>query len=92
MDIENFIYKTVSGIENGLSKANKKMGKEEVIKSDINFDLFVEPKKDKIIVHDSKTIKENKATLNRIRFTIQFTTKHQTMAEILSEINKTNQN
>ena len=89
MDIENFIKKIISGIENALDTANKEMkGDEKLIKSDINFDLFIEPKKDKIMVNDAKTIKEAKSILNRIKFTIKYSAKVATMAEILDQIEK----
>ncbi len=87
MELNYFVYKIISDIEGSLDRINKNSNKDEgVIKSDINFDLYVEPKKDRILVCDAKTIKNTKATLNKIKFTIKYSAK--TMAQILDKLQK----
>lgn len=89
MELEKFISKIISGIENSINKSNKTSNKEEELtKSEINFDLFVDTRKNIIIVQDAKTIKESKASLNRIKFSVKYSPKQLSLTEILNKVEK----
>jgi len=89
MDLEQFIYKLISGIENATKKINKTYKKdEELSKSDINFDLFIDIKDGKIVVQNYKMIKETKSNLNKIKFSIKYNQKQPDISSILERIER----
>lgn len=88
MELKNFIYKTISSIEFATDRVNKKFSlDEDVVRSDINFDIIVDIKDDKIFVVNFEN-KKGKDSLNRVKFSIKYNPKVSSLFDIAEEAEK----